>query len=124
MYSMGDQHVGGLGGLGDLGGWGAPTAAQATPYPTAGMGYGHPQATAQPQRQTQSQAAGYRQHMSTYPQQDPQKMQFPGQQGMMGGIMQQQSYGSLGQQQQPQSQQRVPQQHYTQAASHPMYTGA
>ncbi|KAJ6650068.1 Chromodomain-helicase-DNA-binding protein 7, partial [Pseudolycoriella hygida] len=116
MYSMGDQH-GGLGGLSDLGGWGTPANAQAGPYPAPGMTYGHPQASPQSQRQSQSQT-GYRQHISPYPQQDPQKMQFPGQQGLM---LQQQGYGALSQQQA--QQQRVPQ-HYSQATTHPMYAGA
>lgn len=125
MYGMSDQHVGGLGNIGDLGGWGAPTNSQAAPYPTAAaMGYGHQQSAQQVQRQSQSQTpAAYRQHMSAYSQQDPQKMQFPGQQGMLPGIMQQQNYSNLGQQQ-SQTQQRVPQQHYSQSAGHPMYPTA
>lgn len=127
MYSMGgDQH-----GLG-MGGW---NPNQPTPYqtPQNPMAYGHPQppTSQQPQRQPQTQAptAAYRQHVSAgYPQQDPQKMQYPGQQAaMMGGMLQQQQgYGPLGSQQQPQTQtpqpqQRVPQQQYSQASAHQMY---
>lgn len=133
MYSMGvgsaaeqqQQHQASMS-LGDLGGWGAPANPnQPTgPYP----GYGHPQASPS-QRQAQAAAASYRQHM--YPQQDPTKMQFPGQQSqMMGGMLQQQqAYGSaLGQQQQAQQQQqqqqqRVPQ-HYSPATGHPLYPGS
>ncbi|GAB0094499.1 chromodomain-helicase-DNA-binding protein 7 isoform X1 [Sergentomyia squamirostris] len=120
MYTMGDQHAG-MGGMGDLSSaWGAP--GQAGPYGTPTMGYGHPQTPQQQQRQPQPQPS-YRQHMTGYPQ-DPQKMQFSTQQSMMAGMMPQQAYGAaLGQPQQAQPQQRVPQ-HYSQTTGHPMYPGA
>lgn len=107
MYGMADQHAV-MGGMSDLNAW---NNTQPTPYP----GYSHSHANvSQPPRQTQAQApAAYRQHMSY--QQDPQKMQYPTQQGMMSGMIQQQSYPNQ------QAQQRVPQQHYGQSA-HPMYS--
>ncbi|XP_055711038.1 chromodomain-helicase-DNA-binding protein 7 isoform X3 [Phlebotomus papatasi] len=119
MYTMGDQHAG-MGGMADISSaWGAP--GQAGPYGTPTMGYGHPQTPQQQQRQPQPQPS-YRQHMTGYPQ-DPQKMQFSTQQSMMAGMMPQQAYGAIGQPQQAQPQQRVPQ-HYTQTGGHPMYPGA
>uniref|UniRef100_A0A6B2EIQ7 Putative snf2 family dna-dependent atpase n=1 Tax=Phlebotomus kandelakii TaxID=1109342 RepID=A0A6B2EIQ7_9DIPT len=119
MYTMGDQHAG-MGGMADISSaWGAP--GQAGPYGTPTMGYGHPQTPQQQQRQPQPQPS-YRQHMTGYPQ-DPQKMQFSTQQSMMAGMMPQQAYGAIGQPQQAQPQQRVPQ-HYSQTAGHPMYAGA
>lgn len=107
MYGMAEQHV--MGGMGDLNAWN--NTPQPTPYP----GYSHTHANVtQPPRQTQAQTpTAYRQHMSY--QQDAQKMQYPSQQGMMSGMIQQQSYPNQ------QAQQRVPQQHYGQSA-HPMYS--
>lgn len=115
MYGMAEQHV--MGGMGDLNAW---NNTQPSPYP----GYSHSHVAnvanvanvTQPPRQTQAQGpSAYRQHMSY--QQDPQKMQYPtvAQQGMMSGMIQQQSYPNQ------QAQQRVPQQHYGQSA-HPMYS--
>uniref|UniRef100_A0A336LW14 CSON006412 protein n=1 Tax=Culicoides sonorensis TaxID=179676 RepID=A0A336LW14_CULSO len=120
MYGM-DPNAS-LSALGDLGpSWGAQAAPQASPYVNT-MGYGHPQPPQQTQRQPGQGQAGYRQHMAGYPQQDP-KLAYS-QQGMMGAMMPQQTYQTLGQtqtqptqaqqqqqQQAQQQQQRVPQ-HY------------
>lgn len=57
MYGMGDPNAS-LSALGDLGGgWGAQAASQASPY-GAPMGYGHPQAPQQTQRQPVQGQAG------------------------------------------------------------------
>lgn len=81
MYGMGgaEQHVN-MGGMGDLNAW---NNTQPT-YPASNIGYGHAN-VAQPPRQSQTQP--YRQHMAAYgTQQDPQKMQYPSQPGMMSGM--------------------------------------
>lgn len=78
MYGMGaEQHVN-MGSMGDLNAW---NNAQPT-YPASNIGYGHANVT-QPPRQSQTQP--YR-HMSYSAQQDPQKMQYPTQPGMMSSM--------------------------------------
>lgn len=104
----------GMGNMGDLSAWNA-----AQPYAASNIGYGHTNVSQAPRQSQAQQPNAYRQHMSAYgAQQDPQKIQYPTQQGMMSGMMQQQSYSNIGAQQA--TQQRVPQQHYGQSP-HPIY---